>query len=108
MGLACEKVHIRAITRAKENKKLKLAPLCRAYGITPQGYYQAMGRMAAHIEQLKPVKDLVMYWRQFMPRVGGKKLYKPIKPKLEECKFMPFQFIMLARQNNIENWPSAL
>ena len=45
-----------------------------------------MGRMAAHKEQLKPVKDLVMYWRQFMPRVGGKKLYKLLKPKLEELR----------------------
>lgn len=69
--------------RAKSNKEIKLAPLCRAYGITPQGYYQAIAREAARKEQLKPVKELVMYWRQFMPRLGGKKLYKLIKPKLE-------------------------
>ncbi len=27
-----------------------------------------------------------MYWRKFMPRVGGKKLYKLIKPQLEEAQ----------------------
>ena len=49
--------------------------------------------MAARKEQLKPVKDLVMYWRQFMPRVGEKKLYTLLKPKLEELR------IKLGRDN---------
>lgn len=40
--------------------------------------------MVARENQLKPVKNLVMYWRQFMPRIGGKKLYTLIKPKLVE------------------------
>jgi len=30
------------------------------------------------------VKELVMHWRSLMPRLGGKKLYKMIKPVLEE------------------------
>ena len=58
--------------------------MCRAYGITRQGYYQAMRRIDARNKALEPVKELVMYWRQFMPRIGGKKLYLLIKPKLEE------------------------
>lgn len=40
--------------------------------------------MKAREEQLNPVKGLVMYWRQFMPCIGGKKLYSMIKPKLIE------------------------
>ncbi|MDC9567407.1 hypothetical protein PSI06_21390, partial [Pseudoalteromonas sp. GABNS16E] len=42
-------------------------PLCRAYGVTRQGYYQAMRRIDARNKELEPVKELVMYWRQFMP-----------------------------------------
>lgn len=42
-----------------------------------------MRRVKARTEQLKPVNALVMYWRRFMPRVGGKKLYKLIKPDLD-------------------------
>lgn len=33
---------------------------------------------------LKPVMKMVMYWRQFMPRVGTRKLYQLIKPQLIE------------------------
>ncbi len=79
-----KKVHIRAITRAKEKQQVKLTPLCRAYGITREGYYQAMRRIDAWNKALEPVMELVMYWRQFIPRIGGKKLYLMIKPELQE------------------------
>lgn len=58
--------------------------MCKAYGITPQGYYQALRRLNARTEQLKPVKGLVTYWRGYMPRLGGRKLYSIIKPQLEK------------------------
>ena len=43
-----------------------------------------MRRIDARNKELEPVKELVMYWRQFMPRIGGKKLYLMIKPDLQE------------------------
>ena len=43
-----------------------------------------MRRIDARNKELEPVKELVMYWRQFMPRIGGKKLYLRIKPDLQE------------------------
>ncbi len=43
-----------------------------------------MRRIDARNKALEPVKELVMYWRQFMPRIGGKKLYLMIKPELQE------------------------
>ena len=46
--------------------------------------YQAIKRIKTRANELAPVNDFVMYWRKFMPRVGGKKLYMLIKPKLEE------------------------
>lgn len=58
--------------------------LCKAYGITRQAYYQAMRRVDARDNHLAPVKGLVMYWRKFMPRIGGKKLHQLIQPQLNE------------------------
>lgn len=77
--------------------------MCRAYGISPQGYYQAIRRMAAREEMLKPVKEMVMYWRQFMPRIGGKKLYKIIKPELDkqEIKLGRDGFFDYLREHNL-------
>ena len=43
-----------------------------------------MRRIDDRNKAMKPVKELVMYWRQFMPRIGGKKLYLMIKPDLQE------------------------
>jgi putative transposase len=34
--------------------------------------------------ELSPVKNLVMEIRRFMPRIGGRKLYSLLKPRLEE------------------------
>lgn len=35
-------------------------------------------------EKLSPIKEWVMYWRQYMPQIGTRKLYQLIKPKLVE------------------------
>ena len=35
-------------------------------------------------ETLRPIKEWVMYWRKYMPRLGTRKLYQLIKPKLVE------------------------
>lgn len=59
--------------------------------------------MVAREKQLEPVKGLVMYWRQFMPRIGGKKLYKLIKPKLESLsiKLGRDSFFDYLRENHL-------
>jgi hypothetical protein len=43
-----------------------------------------MRRIDAPNKKLKPAKRLVIYWGQFMPRIGGKNLYLMIKPGLQE------------------------
>lgn len=48
------------------------------------GVFQGIRRIGARNKALEPVKELVMYWRQSMPRIGGKKLYLMIKPELQE------------------------
>lgn len=34
--------------------------------------------------KLTPVKELVLYWRKYMPQIGTRKLYKLMKPELME------------------------
>ena len=53
---------------------------------SPQGIYKAIKRIKFRARELEPVKDMVMYWRKFMPRVGGKKLYKLIQPQLAKSQ----------------------
>ncbi|EEZ89505.1 conserved hypothetical protein [Vibrio harveyi 1DA3] len=45
--------------------------------------YQWKQRLEARVNELLPVKGMVMYWRKYMPRVGTRKLYQLIKPQLE-------------------------
>jgi transposase InsO family protein len=44
--------------------------------------HQAIKRYKARAKKLEPITELVMYWRQYMPRVGTRKLYQLIKPEL--------------------------
>ena len=48
-----------------------------------QAVYQWKGRVAERHRVLSPIKDLVLYWRRFMPRIGTRKLYHLIKPQLD-------------------------
>lgn len=47
-----------------------------------QSVYQAIKRIKARSNELEPVVRLVMYWRNFMPRLGTRKLYQLIQPEL--------------------------
>ena len=40
--------------------------------------------MALRRDELSPIKEWVMYWRQYMPQLGTRKLYELIQPKLVE------------------------
>lgn len=53
-------------------------------GISRQAIYQRERRATARAEVLNPVKELVMQYRRFMPRLGTRKLYYLIKPELEK------------------------
>jgi len=55
------------------------------FGISRQAVYQSVARWEARREELAPVKEKVLYWRQFMPRLGTKKLYRLIKSDLLEA-----------------------
>ncbi|MBW8192974.1 IS3 family transposase [Neiella marina] len=65
-------------------KKLSLSRACTLYGISRQAVYQRLARYQCRIQQLEPVKALVQELRRFMPRLGTRKLYYLLKPKLVE------------------------
>lgn len=68
----------------KEKGTVKLATASRQFDLSRQAIYQWKQRAEAKAENLKPVISMVMYWRQFMPRIGTRKLYQLIKPQLIE------------------------
>ena len=51
--------------------------------MTPQAVYQARKRLQHRRSTLEPVKSLVQDLRRLMPRIGTRKLYKLIKPRLD-------------------------
>jgi len=51
-------------------------------GITRQAIYQREKRTKLRAIELAPVKAMVLEIRRFMPRLGGRKLYFLLKPKL--------------------------
>jgi putative transposase len=58
--------------------------VCRLLGLSRQAVYQWKERLERHRHALSPVRDMVLYWRRFMPRIGARKLYHLMKPQLEE------------------------
>ncbi|MEI8593862.1 IS3 family transposase [Photobacterium sp. Hal280] len=79
-----KKVLSRALWLAKEQGKVKLATACRQFNLSRQAVHQWKQRLEVRAEELLPVKEMVRYWRQLMPRVGTRKLYQLIKPQLEK------------------------
>ncbi|QVK24346.1 IS3 family transposase [Shewanella dokdonensis] len=79
-----KKVLIRYVWQAKTQREINLAAACRAASISRQSVYQAVARMESRRAELSVIKDWVLYWRKYMPRLGTRKLYSLIKPKLVE------------------------
>lgn len=66
--LIWKKVLSRTLWRAKEQGKVKLAYACRQFKLSRQAVYQWKQRLEVRADELLPVKGMVMYWRQSMPR----------------------------------------
>lgn len=55
---------------------------CRIFGISRQSIYQHQARSAQRTQQHRIILDWVAWWRKRMPRIGARKLYHLLKPKL--------------------------
>lgn len=62
---------------------MSLSLSCRLLGISRQAIYQQEKRKKVRAFELSSVKDIVIELRRFMPRIGTRKLYWLIKPKLK-------------------------
>ena len=62
---------------------MSLSRACKLLGISRQAVYQREKRIAQRSTELAPVNDLVLELRRFMPRLGGRKLYFMLKPRLD-------------------------
>lgn len=58
---------------------------CRLFGLSRQGIYQYQARLEQREAELDILTDWIGQWRQLMPRLGARKLYGLLKPKLHEC-----------------------
>lgn len=61
-----------------------MAASCRFTGISRQAVYQQLARQKQRQTLLEPIKELVLDIRRTMPRLGARKLYYLLKPKLEQ------------------------
>lgn len=63
---------------------MSLARVCKLLGISRQSVYQREKRSVQRQIDLKPVKQMVLDIRRYMPRLGTRKLYYLLKPKLRK------------------------
>lgn len=63
---------------------MSLSRSCRLFGQSRQSIYKAEKRQRERCKELSQIKPLVLDIRREMPRIGTRKLYHLLKPKLEE------------------------
>ncbi|MCC9663227.1 IS3 family transposase [Pseudoalteromonas sp. MB41] len=84
-GTNLRKKYIGQGARSLQKQKIvSLERACKLLGITRQAIYQRESRAKLRAIELAPVKAMVLEIRRFMPRLGGRKLYFLLKPKLIE------------------------
>ncbi len=79
-----KKVSSQGARSLQKQEGISLVRICKLCGITRQSVYQREKRAHHRQLELKPIKEMVLNIRRYMPRVGTRKLYFLIKPKLQE------------------------
>ncbi|WP_374027183.1 IS3 family transposase [Pseudoalteromonas sp. JSTW] len=79
-----KKLYCQGARSLQKQKIVSLERACKLLGITRQAIYQRESRAKLRAIELAPVKAMVLEIRRFMPRLGGRKLYFLLKPKLIE------------------------
>lgn len=75
--------------------------LCELLGISRQRYYRACWTEARNREIATEVVGMVQNERQYQPRVGGRKLYSMLKPRLRELHVGRDRLFKILRANHI-------
>jgi putative transposase len=67
------------------NLKISTAALCKKTGMSRQNFYKGRKQRNRHEVNAALIAELVRAERAIQPRLGGKKLYVLLKPKLLEA-----------------------
>lgn len=67
------------------NLKMSITQLCYKVGMSRQNYYKGHWKHQRQLVNADLIEELVRAERAVQPRLGGKKLYVVLKPKLEEA-----------------------
>lgn len=67
------------------NLKVPIARLCEKTGMRRQNYYRRKDRRTRREVDADLIEELAKAERAVQPRLGGKKLYRVLKPKLEDA-----------------------
>jgi transposase InsO family protein len=67
------------------NLKISTAALCKKTGMSRQNFYKGRKQRNRHEVDAALIVELVRAERAIQPRLGGKKLYVLLKPKLQEA-----------------------
>nr|WP_286298798.1 IS3 family transposase [Vibrio sp. FE10] len=81
-GMSLRKKYIAKARSLQKEKKVSLSKACSLLNISRQCVYQREKRETTRQAVLAPVKGMVLEIRRFMPRLGARKLYFLLKPKL--------------------------
>ena len=80
-----------------------MSKLCKIFDISRQGYYKSLKKKQKRNYQEDIIIKMVQDHRRKMPMIGGKKLYRIIKPDLQEIgiKLGRDKFFELLRTNGL-------
>jgi len=80
-----------------------MGKLCAIFGISRQGYYKGQKRKQRLRYQEELIIKLAQEQRRKMPMIGGKKLYRILKPEFQriEIRLGRDKFFEILRKNNL-------
>ncbi|MEG3620371.1 IS3 family transposase [Magnetovibrio sp. PR-2] len=77
-----KKLIAKGARRLQARGEMSLRRACTLLGISRQSIYQREWRAQSRMQEMEPVKAMVMDVRRFMPRLGTRKLYHLLKPRI--------------------------
>ena len=74
----------RTVDRSREERKETIVSACDLFGVSRQVYYRSKESVKRGQAIARQVVDMVQEVRYEMPRLGTRKLYYLLKPRLKE------------------------
>ena len=85
-----------------KSKGQSIGTLCGLFGKTRQAYYQQKNRVISEAFESEVILQMIAKERKLMPRIGGRKLFFKIGPRLpDDLQMGRDKFFSFLRQNNL-------